>query len=143
MMCQIFTSLKNFVTNLKFIPKRAIINEIIAIKTRIEQISAQAGWMSKASQTLPCAKASVALVQPQVGHGIPYICLKPQRPRKSPISRLECAAIAKEAKNKASTAKTIAAITRCLPEARKINFDLLIYWLEYITMLEYAKGRKK
>ena len=58
----ILTSARKLLTNRKFIPKTAITNEMKPIKTRIEQIKAQAGWILKAPRILPCANVSIAVV---------------------------------------------------------------------------------
>ena len=82
------TSLKKRSKKRKYTPKTAITRAKSAITTSTLHNNAPAGWIKNASKILPWAKASVAVVIPQVGHGSPYLCLKPQYPSHRPISIL-------------------------------------------------------
>ena len=88
MMYFTLTSLKKRSKKRKYTPKTAITRAKSAITTSTLHNNAPAGWIKNASKILPWAKASVAVVIPQVGHGSPYLCLKPQYPSQRPISIL-------------------------------------------------------
>ena len=72
------TSLKKRSKKRKYTPKTAITKAKNAITTSTQHNNAQAGWIKNASKILLWAKASVAVVIPQVGQGSPYLCWNPQ-----------------------------------------------------------------
>ncbi len=85
MMYLTLTSLKKRSKKRKYTPKTDITKAKSAITTSTQHNKAQAGWIKNASKILPWAKASTAVVIPHVGHGSPYLCLKPQYPSHRPI----------------------------------------------------------
>ncbi len=85
MMYLTLTSPKKRSKKRKYNPQTAITKAKNAVTTSTLHNNAQAGWIKNASKILPCAKASTAVVIPHVGHGSPYLCLKPQYPSNRPI----------------------------------------------------------